>query len=85
METLLRDKPERRVQRESGHVVELGLEGDLGGRKENRLRSDRCSSPDDRCQEEGRAGEEEGTNGMDEWKLMWGEEKPSESGVFSRF
>ena len=30
METLLQDKTERRVQRERGRVVELGLEGDLG-------------------------------------------------------
>lgn len=34
METLLRDKTERSVQRESGHVVELGLEGDLGEKGE---------------------------------------------------
>jgi hypothetical protein len=33
VETLLRDKPERSVQRESGRVVELGLEGDLGAER----------------------------------------------------
>jgi hypothetical protein len=29
VETFLRDKTERSVQRESGRIVELGLEGDL--------------------------------------------------------